>query len=100
VSSAKLRYVFPNHHPSVFGDEAMKFLLVTLCGGGSWSAAARQINSPPVAIFEVFHPVSHTVGTHAGISIGMTMSIKDVCSRIVLLYEELNHSILAKGYVT
>jgi hypothetical protein len=51
------------------------------------------MSNVPLAIFEVFHPVSHIVGTHAEISIDIKKSIKDVCSRTVLLYEELNHSI-------
>jgi hypothetical protein len=99
VSSANLRYGLPNHHPSVFNDEYINFLLVALRGGGSWSATARQTSNVLLAIFEVFHPTSHIVGTHAGISIGMRKSSEDVCSKIVLRYEESNHSVLAKGYI-
>jgi hypothetical protein len=36
-----------------------------------------------------------TVGTHTGISIDVMDSIKDVCSRTVLLYKEFNHSTVA-----
>lgn len=94
VCSGKWCYDFPNHHPSVFCNDHINFLPVALCGGGSWSTVARQIGDVPFAIFEVFHPKSHTVGTHTGISIDMTKLIKDICSTTVLLYKESNHSIL------
>jgi hypothetical protein len=45
----------------------------------------------PVVIFEVLHPPSHTVDTHAGISLNMTRIIKVVSSKITL-YEDLTHS--------
>jgi hypothetical protein len=36
---------------------------------------AREIADVPVAILEVFHSLSHTGGTHAGISIDMMMKL-------------------------
>jgi hypothetical protein len=63
--------------------------------------AVRQIGDVSVAIFEVFHPVLHTVGTRAGISIDIMTSIKDVYhdSRIFLLCKEFSDSILTKQYI-
>jgi hypothetical protein len=58
--------------------------------------AARQISNFPVAIFEVCHLMLHTVSIQAVVCIDMTKSIKDVCSRNLIFYVELNHSILAK----
>jgi hypothetical protein len=57
VSNAKLCYNFHNCHPECIN------LLLTFCGGGSWSLTARQIGSVSVAIFEVFHPMLLTAGT-------------------------------------
>jgi hypothetical protein len=85
--------------PLVFCDEYSNLLLVAFCGGSSWLNAARQTSNVPVAIFEVFHLMSHTAGIHAVISTDMMKSTKDVCSKTVLLYEEFNHSILAKQYI-
>jgi hypothetical protein len=85
VSNAKVYYNLPNRRPSVFCDECITFLLIAIHGDGSWSTAARQIYIP-VVIYEVFHLTMHATVTHAGISTDMTNSIKDVCSRIVLLY--------------
>jgi hypothetical protein len=53
---------------------------------------ARQISS------ELFYQTLHTVGTHAGIFIGMIKSIRDDCSRVILLYEDLSQSMLAKWH--
>jgi hypothetical protein len=94
VSSVKLLYDFLNRRLSAFCDECINFHLVAFRGGCSWSTAVRQIGDVPDASFEVFHPTSHTAGTHAEISIYMTKLINDICSRTVL-YEEFNHSMLA-----
>jgi hypothetical protein len=51
---------------------------------------------PSCAMISLFHPMLHTADTHAGTSIDMTKSIKNVRSRTVLLDEEFNHSMLVK----
>jgi hypothetical protein len=99
VSYATLSYVFPNRQPSVYCVEHISVLPVAFRGGGSWSNAARQVGDVPIAICEVFHPKSHTAGSHARISTDMAKSIKNICSRNILLYEKLNHSPLAKRYI-
>jgi hypothetical protein len=99
VSNAKLCYSFLNCHHLVFCDDSVNFRLITFCGGGSSLTTARQISDIPVAIPEVFHPTLNTDGNHAGISIEMTKLIKDVCSRISLLYDEFNCNKLAKQYI-
>jgi hypothetical protein len=60
---------------------------------------ARQIGDVPTTIFKVFHPVSHTADSHAGISIGVIKLIQNVCSRIVLLEKKFSHSTPAKWYI-
>jgi hypothetical protein len=40
--------------------------------------AARKINSVPLDVFEVFHPMSHTAGTHTGISIDKMKSAAEL----------------------
>jgi hypothetical protein len=75
-------------------------LLIAFHVGSSWLTAARKISSVPLANFEVFHPMSHSAGTHKGISIDMMKLIRDVCSRTVLLYEEFNYSTHTKQYIT
>jgi hypothetical protein len=44
----------------------------------------------------VFHSTLHTASTHAEISIDVTVSIWDKCSRTVLLCREFNHRMLVK----
>jgi hypothetical protein len=56
---------------------SLQFMVAVL----GWPLPSK-INDVPVAIFEVFHPTSHTAGIHAQISTDMTKSVKDVCSRI------------------
>jgi hypothetical protein len=51
ISNAKLHC---NHHPSVFSDEHISFLLITFCGDCSWSNAARQIGDALLTISEAF----------------------------------------------
>jgi hypothetical protein len=41
----------------------------------------------------------HGAGTHAGISVDMKKLIEDVCSWIVFLYNEFDHSMLSKCYI-
>jgi hypothetical protein len=79
VSNTKLYYNFLNC------DAYISFLLIAFCRGDSRLTAVREIGDVPVTIFKVFQPMSNTAGTHAGISIDMTKSIKDVSSRNVLL---------------
>jgi hypothetical protein len=71
-------------------------LPVAIRGGGSWLTTVKQIGSVLVAIFEVFCSELHTAGTHAGNRVDVLKLIEDVCSRIVLLYEEYKDSLLAK----
>jgi hypothetical protein len=52
----------------------INFLNIAFPCESSWLTTARQISSVPVAISEVFHPTSHTAGTHAGISVDMKKS--------------------------
>jgi hypothetical protein len=37
---------------------------ITNGGGGSWWTTVKEIGDVPFTIFEVFHPLSHTAGTH------------------------------------
>jgi hypothetical protein len=74
ISIAKLHC---GHHPLVFCDEYINFLLIAVCGDCSWSNAAKQIGDAPLSIFKVFHLTSHTAGTHTGITINMTKSINN-----------------------
>jgi hypothetical protein len=83
----------------VFCDERTNLLPLAFHISSSSSTTARQISDVPFAVFEVFHPMLHTADTHAGDSIDMTTLMKDNCSRIFLLYEEFNHSMLAKQYL-
>jgi hypothetical protein len=46
----------------------------------------------------VFYQMLHTADTHAGISIDMTQSIRDVCSRFIQLYEDFSYRMLVKWY--
>jgi hypothetical protein len=98
VYNTKLRYDFPNRRISAICDEYINFHVVAFRSGSSWSTAARQISDVPDSSLEVFHPTSHTAGTHAELFIDMTKSINDIYSR-TLLYEEFNHSMLAKLYI-
>jgi hypothetical protein len=95
VSNVKLHCGLLNCQPSVFCDEHVSFLLIAFCGGGSWSSAARKISLVPHTIFEVSF-MSYTLGALERIPIDMKKSVKDVCSRIALVYKEFSHSTLAK----
>jgi hypothetical protein len=97
VSNAKLCYYLPDYHCCL----PWWMHIHSGCsfhGGGSWPTASRQTSNVHIAIFEVFHPTSHTAATHAGILIDMIKLVKNVCSRNVLFYKEFNHSMQVKWY--
>jgi hypothetical protein len=95
VSYAKLHYDFPNHHPSVplmnMSTLYSLHLVVVLLSQPMWLIADVH-----VSIFKVLYPPSDTAGTHAGISVHMTMSSLDICSWAVFLLKEFNQRMLAK----
>jgi hypothetical protein len=98
VSNFKLHCGFLNCQPSVFCDEHVNFLLIAFCSDGSRSTVARKIGLVPDTIFEV-SLTSHTVDTDERIPIDMKKkSVKDVCSRVTLIYKEFSHSTLVKCF--
>jgi hypothetical protein len=62
-------------------------------GGCSWLTAVRQFGNVPVAISKYFIQYC-TLLALIQVSPDMKQLMKDVCSKIVLLYEEVNHSML------
>jgi hypothetical protein len=75
VPHSKLRCNFSDCYPSVFSDELVDFLLVVLSCSSSRSTNVRLIGDVGFSVLKMFHPPSDTAGTHAGISIHITVLI-------------------------
>jgi len=64
----------------VLSDELVDFLLVALSCSSSWAIAVQLISDIYVSVLKMFKPLSHTAGTHAGVSIhSMKLLTGDSC---------------------
>jgi hypothetical protein len=89
VPHSKLRCNFSDCYLSVFSDELIDFLLVTLSCSSSLSTTARLIGDVRVSVLKMFHPPSDTADTHADISIHtMKLLLDDYC-RVSLFHKKL-----------